>query len=140
VVMDNGQPINYVQLATSGGVTAATYTTSSLSVGPHSIRLIYFGNVETLAASSDIYSLTITPAAAARATAVATTAEPKAVDPTPAGFAAVGVVPTFKSKTAAVGDVPAPRAVAVQPRIAAVPRASAALVLQRRFSVAYKTS
>ena len=141
VVMDNGQPINYVQLATSGGTTSATYTTSTLSVGTHYIRLIYFGNPETEAASTaDIYTLVITAAGANALTAVAGTPSGAATSATSAiasGAVAIGTTP--KSSTVSTAALTAPKA-AVQPKIAvAAPRASAARVLQQRFTVAYKT-
>ncbi len=133
VIMDNGLPIRYLPLTTSGGSTWVLYSNSALSVGTHYIQMLYFGDSQTLASSSAVTTLVVSPAAA-RATAAAPT-------PASAGVSALGVLPTTRSTTAAITTTPAPRAAAVQPTIsAAAPRASAARVLQQRFSVAYKMS
>src|SRR5439155_26176 len=57
---DGGSNLGTAQsVSTSGGVTAATFTTSSLSTGSHSITAVYNGNADFSASTSSALTQTV---------------------------------------------------------------------------------
>ena len=68
-----------VALAGSGNTRTATCSTSTLTVGTHSITGAYSGNAGNLASTSNILSQVVNPAAVATSTTVATSLTPSIV-------------------------------------------------------------
>jgi hypothetical protein len=145
--MDNGQPIGFSQLATSGGTTAATFNTSSLSVGDHYIQLVYLGEVETLpSATPNVVHLVISAATNSAAFASAGASSSSSSTSAATMSAAVASASSPTATAVQVGGSAAAAFNAKQSTLAAAsikvetpPLASATRVVQQqRFSVAYK--
>ncbi len=70
--MDGTSVIGTGNLRTSGGVTTATFTTSALAVGSHSITAVYSGDTNDLASSSAALALSVSQDATTTASVIAT--------------------------------------------------------------------
>jgi hypothetical protein len=147
VFMDNGQPIGFSQLATSGGKTAATFSVKTLSVGDHYIQLVYLGEVETLpSATPNVVHLVISAATNSAAFASAGASSSSSSTSAATMSAAVAAASSPAATAVQVGGSAAAAFNAKQSTLAAAsikvetpPLASATRVVQQqRFSVAYK--
>ncbi|WP_076350093.1 beta strand repeat-containing protein [Paludisphaera borealis] len=136
--MDNGQPIGFSQLATAAGATAATFTTSTLAVGDHYIQLVYLGEAGTFPSATGVYHLVVAAAANSNSLIAAGAPAASSVSSSVAAASASAAVEVGASPRS-LASATQSKTVAVQPKVAARPSASAARVLQQRLSVAYKT-